>query len=335
MYFCLHSHRYQIPDFSLANHLCDNVYIFTKSKKMTSHRPIVSDNLFYHAFHFTTNLRLVPNLVHLKMFSEEETRDTRLALYSPARHAIFSALHLFFVSLFANHPSLRVMIPEFTPIPLHSITSRHMDIEFLRRYQRILRRAADPGMSAGPRYRLRNTSKNNVETKQTIYDNPVTMTQYAPTGFGRLDIYVSEAHLIKGDWLGYYSYSFPEDENTIQQPRLDGPSRVNFSIVYDELDSPASEDEGLSEQDFPSSHLTARPITHFAGDGVDALGTFTVRGWIDDGQDGLITFVKTYPGHGGLEEWEYQGRFLWGVGMVGKWGDDSFGGPWWLWKVEG
>ncbi|RUS23842.1 hypothetical protein BC938DRAFT_474529, partial [Jimgerdemannia flammicorona] len=262
-------------------------------------------------------------------YGDDEARDPRLSLYSPARHASASATHLFFISLFANkHSAIRLANSNFDFVPLCPVISTNMDVEFLRRYHRILRRATNPVTTAESRYRLRNTSHNHVEKpRQTFYDDPTVMARYTAIGFGSSDFHVSEARRIEGEWIGYYAYYFPEEQQ-FQEPILDGKSQLRLRIVdnNDAVDMDTMDDENNNDKNFPSLYLTPRAVTCFEGDGVDVLGVFTVQGKVDDAQDGKVLFVKKY---GDEDEWAYEGRFLWGVGMIGCWEGGGIGGPWW------
>ncbi|CAO3580127.1 unnamed protein product [Absidia cylindrospora] len=60
-------------------------------------------------------------------------------------------------------------------------------------------------------------------------------------------------------------------------------------------------------------HMKACPLTKFEGAGVDNLGSFTVMGLIDDTEDG---------------------QFALPMGICGRWGDEEYGGPWWIWKTS-
>jgi hypothetical protein len=80
-------------------------------------------------------------------------------------------------------------------------------------------------------------------------------------------------------------------------------------------------------------HLQECPLTKFEGTGFDNLGSFTVMGLIDDTEDGQVTWEKTYMESG--ETWEYSGRFALPMGICGRWGDEDYGGPWWMWKTSG
>ncbi|CAO3600451.1 unnamed protein product [Absidia cylindrospora] len=83
---------------------------------------------------------------------------------------------------------------------------------------------------------------------------------------------------------------------------------------------------------FPRMHLQECPLTKFEGTGMDNLGSFTVMGLIDDTEDGQVTWEKTYVDSG--ETWEYSGKFALPMGICGRWGDEDYGGPWWIWKTS-
>ncbi|ORY93640.1 hypothetical protein BCR43DRAFT_383397 [Syncephalastrum racemosum] len=140
------------------------------------------------------------------------------------------------------------------------------------------------------------------------------------------DHFVSEATQIEGDWMGYYSF---KDDDADDDWWLDGPLRLTLRVV------PFDENELIIESSrdapFPWCHLRACPLTRFEGSGMDTVGAFTVTGLVDDTEDGQVTWEKTYVESG--ETWEYSGRFILPMGLCGRWGDEQYGGPWWIWKI--
>ncbi|KAI8367601.1 uncharacterized protein BYT42DRAFT_586855 [Radiomyces spectabilis] len=276
--------------------------------------------------------------------------------FYPAQDPLASAFHLFFLTIFAFHPTPYQAIPNCIPLPLFTIHSEMFDVEFLRRYERNLFFAS------------LKESREAWEEKQYNTQMPVPQglpNIYADTGFASPSHFVTEAHLIEGEWMGYYSFLDPDDVadpgREILEDWFDGPMRLTLRIIP--LDDNSSDLNSLSNTSswvsrwlddleptdtqvprkrrklvaadrpdhFPSMHLRACPLTRFEGWGVDNLGIFTVSGLIDDTEDGQVTWEKTYTESG--ETWEYSGRFLPPMGMCGRWGDDEYGGPWWMWKV--
>lgn len=186
------------------------------------------------------------------------------------------------------------------------------DVEYLRRYERFLLRSS-------------NLDVENI---------------YQDSGFALPGRHISEAHLIEGEWMGYYSFLDIEDtagsagpETTAAEDWFDGPMRLKLWIVpLDEQQQTEEEELKLDpRKPFPDRHLRKYPLTRFEGTGVDNEGPFTVTGLADDTEEGQITWEKTYTESG--ETWEYAGRFILPMGLCGRWGDEQYGEPWWIWKV--
>ncbi|KAI9313775.1 hypothetical protein BX666DRAFT_543850 [Dichotomocladium elegans] len=325
---------------------------------------IVSQELSQFAYDFEADVLITkhmsPRLFHSEFPIQEEddsqppliaTKTSSLApsnAFYPSQDPLTSAFHLFFTTIFALHPDLYQAIPRCTPIPLFPLNSRMFDVEFLRRYERQLFHAS-----------LRESREawhDKLLQKQTFgvsQDTSATATRYmgniyADTGFASSTHFVSEAHLIEGDWMGYYSFMDVDSDadegadETVPTTSdwFDGPLRLTLRIVPLD-DSP--QEEGLQKQQqqqqqqaisyqFPDCHLRTCPLTRFEGTGVDDLGGFHVTGLIDDSEDGQVTWEKTYIESG--ETWEYSGRFLIPMGLCGRWGDEQYGGPWWIWKAD-
>ncbi|ORE06681.1 hypothetical protein BCV72DRAFT_335718 [Rhizopus microsporus var. microsporus] len=231
--------------------------------------------------------------------------------FYPAQDPIASAFHLFFTTIFAAHPNLYQAIPGCIPIPLFNLQSELFDVEFLRRYERNL------FFSSLQQHTIPNI--------------------YADTGFASSQYYVSDAHQIEGDWIGYYTFQDTDENVNSMEDWFDGPMRISLRIVPLETD-PVQGDTSVTPKEpartglFPSAHLRTCPLTRFEGTGIDNSGAFSVSGLIDDSEDGQITWEKNYTESG--ETWEYSGRFVWPVGLCGRWGDEEYGGPWWMWKMS-
>jgi hypothetical protein len=292
------------------------------------------------------------------------------SLFYPAQDPLASAFHLFFTTIFANHPNIYQAIPGCIPIPLFSLQSELFDVEFLRRYERNLFFSS-----------LQESRQGWEEKQQRAIELPPNTRLhnniYADSGFASASHFVSEAHLIEGEWMGYYTFQDPDDaEGTNSTSNMedwfDGPMHITIKIVplEDAMDEPISQSSWLSrwlnEEDditeprkrrktnnnlattiqtnpsgidsvskknqFPSIHLKTCPLTRFEGTGVDNLGTFSITGLVDDTEEGQVTWEKNYVDSG--ETWEYSGRFAWPMGLCGRWGDEEYGGPWWMWKVS-
>lgn len=235
-------------------------------------------------------------------FKYNDEPHSRPLRFYPAQDPLSSAFHLFFATLFAKHPNLYQAIPGCIPIPLFNLQSELFDVEYLRRYEREL-----------------------------FFSNSLTNI-YQLVGFASTGHYVSEAHLIEGDWIGYYTFRDTDDNNSLED-WFDGPMRITLKIVpLENTPGDTCDTQQRSLCQFPQTHLRTCPLTRFEGTGVDSSGFFLVSGLIDDSEEGQITWEKNYVESG--ETWEYSGRFLWPVGLCGRWGDEEYGGPWWMWKVN-
>ncbi|KAL0078841.1 hypothetical protein J3Q64DRAFT_1847755 [Phycomyces blakesleeanus] len=305
-----------------------------------------------------------PSLTRMAYHPETDVMQTTdmATTFSPAQDSSSSAYHLFFATIFAHHPTPYQSIPGCVPIPLFPLSSALFDVEYLRRYERNLFVASLSESRCGWQDRPVIGSVENV---------------YASTGFGSQSHYVTEAHRIEGEWIGYYSFQDEGDNDSdnsststiSSQPGdwVDGPIRLSLHIVpldphvhsspqqlsssYLSSSSSSSSSSLLESSSlylssppycktsenttdslgFPSNHLRTCPLTRFEGTGIDGNGAFTVSGLIDDSEDGQITWEKSYVES--EETWEYSGRFVWPMGLCGRWGDEEYGGPWWIWKA--
>lgn len=363
-------------------------------------------------------------------YSATAMTTTTLPSFYPAQDPLASAFHLFFATIFASHANIYQAIPGCIPIPLFYLKSEQFDVEFLRRYERNLFFSSLQESRQGWEEKRNAITAGNITPSTTSTTTTPLHNIYANTSFASASHFVSEAHLIEGEWLGYYSFQDPEDEdgdqetaaartvnnnnnasntNTNQQQQqqqnnnnattataaattmedwFDGPMRLTIKIVPLEdasgepinqsswlsrwLDNSEDSDRGESmteprkrrkinntssvshpssanydkslsrprsrhgrkhsKQQFPASHLRTCPLTRFEGTGVDNLGNFTISGLVDDTEEGQVTWEKTYVDS--AETWEYSGRFVWPMGLCGRWGDEEYGGPWWMWKVS-
>lgn len=329
---------------------------------------IVSNELSQFAYNFDADTLITQ---HTPFRDQQQEPPTH---FYPSHDPLSSAFHLFFTTIFAHHPNIYQAVPDCVPIPLMPISSELFDVEFLRRYERNLFFAS------------LKESKQGWEDKQHGSSSSSSSNQlyniYADTGFASPSHFVSEAHLIEGDWIGYYTFQDVEDESTPiltasnTEDWFDGPMRISIKIVpledasgepitqsswlsrwLDDEDDTNENDTTTSEprkrrktnnnnlvstiqnaskhnkhkkNHFPSKHLKTCPLTRFEGTGVDNLGSFSITGLVDDTEDGQITWEKNYVDSG--ETWEYSGRFVWPMGLTGRWGDEEYGGPWWMWK---
>ncbi|CAO3613207.1 unnamed protein product [Cunninghamella blakesleeana] len=406
----------------------------------------VSTELSRFAYNFEAADSLITKHMPLRPFhasaqytNETPTDDELPFTFYPALDAPAAALHLFFTTVFASHPTLYSAIPSCIPIPLFPIQSDMFDVEYLRRYERNL-------------FINAHVDDHTRKLKRQWADDVTTLPSiniYTESGFASSTHFVSEAHHIEGDWLGYYSFVDPEENATTDEDWFDGPMRLSLRIVpLDDVSdsttsssliststaatvavstslsltplpsisdsmsisslssSPSSSsspsilspipsssfslnnnnnnnninmnnmnnnsnlfslpsssttvlssssdtpwpsrwstqqprkkrkcikenDHESSISSFPKKHLRECPLTKFEGFGTDNLGDFTVMGLIDDTEDGQVTWEKTYIESG--ETWEYSGRFALPMGICGRWGDEEYGGPWWIWKVS-
>ncbi|KAI8339841.1 hypothetical protein BD560DRAFT_456669 [Blakeslea trispora] len=356
-------------------------YDFSITRFFCSKDVMVSTELSHFAYNFEADT-LITQHTPLRYFhtwvpptNQQQLQPIHTSFY-PAQDPLSSAFHLFFTTIFANHPNIYQAIPGCIPIPLFSLHSEMFDVEFLRRYERNL-------------FLSTLQDSRSVERQKRSMDTPSTTALqniYAHSGFASASHYVSEAHLIEGDWIGYYTFQDSEEsEDAPSHPQptedwFDGPMRISIKIVplEDASGEPIhqsawfsrwvndEDDAGLEEMEprkkrkmnnsiassiqsspafsstsclssqrkdqFPHKHLKACPLTRFEGTGIDNLGRFTVTGLVDDTEEGQITWEKTYVDSG--EQWEYSGRFCLPMGLFGRWGDEEYGGPWWMWKVS-
>lgn len=370
----------------VSNELSQFAYNFEADALITQHTPL----RYFHSW-------------SSPMDQQQHQQTISNTSFYPAQDPLASAFHLFFATIFANHPNIYQAIPGCIPIPLYTLNSELFDVEFLRRYERNLFFAS------------LQESKQDWEEEPHRSSLPISSNRlnniYAESGFASASQFVSEAHLIEGEWMGYYTFQDPDDaeENRFNNPTtnnndttpvnttttdtadtttinntlenttnmedwFDGPMRITIKIVPLEdasgepisqsswlsrwLDDETPQDNNMTEprkrrktnnnnlvetiqnasssssstsNQFPYKHLKACPLTRFEGTGVDNLGTFSITGLVDDTEEGQVTWEKNYIDSG--ETWEYSGRFSWPMGLCGRWGDEEYGGPWWMWKV--
>ncbi|KAI8088778.1 uncharacterized protein BX664DRAFT_296123 [Halteromyces radiatus] len=321
-----------LPILSLLVNYDFNITSHFRAPIQPNSAQIVSTELSRFAYNFEAADSLITKHMPLRPFhasaqhgNETPTDDELPLTFYPALDAPAAALHLFFTTFFASHPSLYSIIPGCIPIPLFQISSDMFDVEYLRRYERNL------FINSHVDDQTRKNERPWVENVTTLPSNNI----YANTGFASPSHFVSEAHHIEGDWLGYYSFVDPEDVATEAEDWFDGPMRLSIRIVplEDHHHHHHHHHQSSNRHDaFPSMHLQECPLTKFEGTGVDNLGSFTVVGLIDDTEDGQVTWEKTYVESG--ETWEYSGRFALPMGICGRWGDEEYGGPWWMWKTS-
>lgn len=358
----------------------------------------MSTELSRFAYNFEAADTLITKHMPLRPFhasghltKNETPTDEELPLtFYPALDAPAAAIHLFFATFFASHTSLYSTIPGCIPIPLFQISSDMFDVEYLRRYERNL------FINAHLDDHTRQIQRTWTEHVTTLPSTNI----YPNSGFASASHFVSEAHHIEGDWIGYYSFMDPEEDmapGSQAEDWFDGPMRLSLRIV------PLDDDEALTTSStliststaatvaaastsafsalslspsyqqqqqhpswpsrwsnphvdphhhhdlprkrrrkyttttndphpFPRMHLQECPLTKFEGTGVDNNGSFTVTGLVDDTEDGQVTWEKTYVDTD--ETWEYSGRFALPMGVCGRWGDEDYGGPWWMWKLS-
>ncbi|KAI7877680.1 hypothetical protein K492DRAFT_231529 [Lichtheimia hyalospora FSU 10163] len=322
-------------------------YDFTISRFFTSDISphIVSHELSQFAYDFEADALITkhmsPRLFHSQITLHEDDdqfmNDSKnmmdTTVFYPSQDPLTAAFHLFFTTIFACHPAPYEAIPKCSPIPLFPIRSDMFDVEFLRRYERQL-------FHASLRESRDKWYDKHYKTPASTIDNQALENIYSDTGFASSTHFVSEAHLIEGEWMGYYSFlDVDEDDDgndiaTAASDWFDGPMRLTLRIVPldDEEEEQVQSSMVSRPTGFPSCHLRTCPLTRFEGIGADNVGGFHVTGLIDDSEDGQVTWEKTYIDSG--ETWEYAGRFLLPMGLCGRWGDEQYGGPWWMWKVQ-
>jgi hypothetical protein len=383
---------------SITNELSQFAYNFEADALITQHTPL----RYFHSWSSPPD-------------QSTSTITTPTTSFYPAQDPLASAFHLFFATIFASHPNIYQAIPGCIPIPLYTLNSELFDVEFLRRYERNLFFSS---LNESRQGWEENQNQRGITCTSSSSSTPLHNI-YADSGFASASHFVSEAHLIEGEWMGYYTFQDAEDnddENTMDDGRMaltsnhleaslrnqtsnsdvnhpdnndatasatmedwfDGPMRLTINIVplEDASGEPINQSSWLSRwldedfdrtelmneprkrrrissssstptpskalskksqskssnQQFPFKHLRACPLTRFEGTGVDNLGTFSISGLVDDTEEGQVTWEKNYVDSG--ETWEYSGRFAWPMGLCGRWGDEEYGGPWWMWKVS-
>ncbi|KAI8056501.1 uncharacterized protein B0P05DRAFT_600058 [Gilbertella persicaria] len=375
-------------DVIVSNELSQFAYNFEADALITQHTPL----RYFHSWTSPVDQQQPQPQPQQQQQQQQQQTLVNTSFY-PAQDPLASVFHLFFTTIFANHPNIYQAIPGCIPIPLFPLHSELFDVEFLRRYERNLFFASLQESRQG----WEDKQKRSIESRPTILSNI-----YADSGFASASYFVSEAHLIEGEWMGYYTFQDSDDsednnngnssnsstlnhaatDSNAAEDWFDGPMRITIKIVpledasgepihqsswlsrwlNDEEDDKIQEpnvEEGeprkkrklnnnsiatsinfsslpscstQSRDQFPSKHLKTCPLTRFEGTGVDNLGNFTVTGLVDDTEEGQVTWEKTYIDSG--ETWEYSGRFAWPMGLFGRWGDEEYGGPWWMWKVS-
>ncbi|CAO3580122.1 unnamed protein product [Absidia cylindrospora] len=207
-------------DFSITSHF--------RALDRPSSAQIVSTELSQYAYNFEAADSLITKHMPLRPFhasaqhNNDSPSDDELPLtFYPALDAPAAALHLFFTTFFASHPSLYSVIPGCVPIPLFQISSDMFDVEFLRRYERNL------FINAQLDDHTRQLKRPWTESVTSLPSSNI----YHDSGFASSSNFVSEAHHIEGDWLGYYSFVDPEEVATETEDWFDGPMRLSIRIV--------------------------------------------------------------------------------------------------------
>ncbi len=118
---------------------------------------------------------------------------------------------------------------------------------------------------------------------------------------------VESSFLENGEWVGFYCHSLGMMSHSMR-PILDGEMQgIQFEVV------------GKA----PGGALLVA-----SSHGQDSIGQFHLWGSICPGS-GLVTMCKSYMG--GHPRWLWQGAMT-PFGLAGSWGDESYGGWFWLWK---
>ena len=117
---------------------------------------------------------------------------------------------------------------------------------------------------------------------------------------------VKSSFLEDGEWMGFYCHSMglSDDMRPMVDPAMTG---IHFEAVGET----------------PGGALLVT-----SSNGQDSVGNFNL--WESISADsGLLMMFKSYQG--GHPRWLWQGA-LTPYGMAGTWGDESYGGWFWLWK---
>lgn len=117
---------------------------------------------------------------------------------------------------------------------------------------------------------------------------------------------VTSAFLEDGEWVGYYCHSMglSDDMHPILDPEM---KNIRFEVVGE---SPGG------------------ALLMTSSNGQDSIGNFNLWGSISS-DTGLLMMFKSYQG--GDPRWLWQGAMT-PFGLAGTWGDESYGGWFWLWK---
>ncbi len=125
--------------------------------------------------------------------------------------------------------------------------------------------------------------------------------------------YMATPELLAGQWCGYYS-----DHRWLQNHivGVDAPMQAIRMVVQE----PTEE---------ARTRLRISAVIGRETRGYDSHGDFRLSGRVRE--DGLVSLVKQYLGIG--FSWTWTGRVT-PFGIVGVWGDNSFGGYFWIFKAE-
>lgn len=118
---------------------------------------------------------------------------------------------------------------------------------------------------------------------------------------------------LSGTWMGFYSKHFTFGNRAIE---VDPPMQ-NIQMVVHEPTEEAR------------TRLRISSVIERATRGYDAHGDFLLSGRVRE--DGLVSIAKQYLGLG--ISWTWTGRVT-PFGIVGVWGDNSYGGYFWIFKDE-
>lgn len=119
---------------------------------------------------------------------------------------------------------------------------------------------------------------------------------------------------LSGRWLGYYSDHRWFGIN--RMVRIDPPMQCIQVFAYE----PTEE---------ARTRLRIKAVIDRETRGYDACGDFRLSGRVRE--DGLVSVAKQYLGSG--DSWTWTGRIT-PFGIIGVWGDHSFGGYFWIFKEE-
>ena len=129
--------------------------------------------------------------------------------------------------------------------------------------------------------------------------------------------HMTTPEFLSGRWMGYYSDHRPYAMRVANQTVNVDPPMQNIQMVVEEPTEEAR------------TRLRISAVIERETRGYDTHGDFSLSGRVRE--DGLVSVAKQYLANG--FSWTWTGRMT-PFGIVGVWGQHSFGGYFWLFKEE-